>query len=125
MTNADPYDLGQPPAQLCRCCGQTLPPPRPESLALPPGYSIIFDRVHRAGKYGIWQRELFEHVYGNTPNGGPDSGASSLRTRIFYLNKRYLLKHGMRIRAKSGRGSTGYVLQFLTEMGTPREAWRA
>lgn len=111
--------------EICKCCGQTLPPPRPEGLRLPPGYAVIFDRVYRAGRNGVPQQTLFDYVYGNTPNGGPDSGVTSLRTRIFYLNQRHLKKHGMRIRAKSGRGSTGYVLQFLVEMGTPRETWTA
>lgn len=99
----------------CACCGQTLPPARPKGLQLPPGYAVIFDRVHRAGQYGISQIDLFDHVYGNTPSGGPDCGMASLRTRIYYLNKRYLHRKGLRIRAKSGRGSMGYRIQYLNE----------
>ncbi len=99
--------------EICKCCGQTLPPPRPKGLQLPPGYAVIFDRVHRAGKYGITQVDLFDHVYGNTPSGGPDCGLTSLRTRIHYLNKRYLYGRGMMIRARPGRGSTGYRVEYL------------
>ncbi len=99
--------------QICACCGQTLPPARPKGLQLPAGYAVIFDRVHRAGKYGVSQVDLFDYVYGLTPNGGPDSGIVSLRARICALNKRYLKKHGLRIRAKSGRGSMGYKIEVF------------
>ena len=109
----------------CKCCGQTLPPARPEGLRLPPGYGVIFYRVYRAGKHGVSQDLLFDHVYGDHPDGGPDCGVVSLRARICALNKRHLHKHNMRIRAKRGRGSCGYVLEFLVEIGTPREAWAA
>lgn len=95
--------------QICKCCGQTLPPPRPKNLRLSAGYALIFDRVHRAGKHGVSQAVLFDWVYGSNPNGGPDSGLVTLRTRICYLNKKLRL-HGLEIRAPSGAGSPGYRL---------------
>jgi hypothetical protein len=94
----------------CPICGQTLPPERPLGLHLPPGYAVIFDRVQRAGRHGISARDLYDHVYGYTSSGGPECGLVVLRTRIHYLNKRHLRRHGMKIQAGAGRGSTGYVL---------------
>ena len=91
--------------QICKCCGQTLPSPRPKDLQLPTGYALIFDRVHRAGKHGIHRQQLFDYLYGDDPNGGPNTGLSTLRSRICYLN-RHLRKHGLEI------ASPGYTSRY-------------
>lgn len=100
-------------SKVCSCCGQTLPPARPKDLQLPAGYAVIFDRVYRAGKHGIHRQQLFDYIYGADPNGGPDTGLNTLRSRICYLNRR-LRKYGLEI------SSPGYTSHYAV-----REAWRA
>lgn len=91
-------------SEVCKCCGQTLPPPLPD-LKLPAGYQIIVSEIHKAGKRGIRSDRLFNAVY-RGPDGGPDGGQHVLTVRIWFLNKRHLKKAGLKIvgeRTSSGQ----------------------
>lgn len=101
--------------KCCKTCGQTLPPRLKLSIKLAPGAQRIVDRVHRAGSNGILSTELFEFVYGDDPNGGPNEGRKALAARIWAVNKK-LKKDKIRIRAPVGgsREPTAYVLEKIT-----------
>ena len=60
--------------KCCKACGQTLPPRLKLSVKLAPGAQRIVDRVHRAGSNGILSTELFDFIYGDDPEGGPNEG---------------------------------------------------
>jgi hypothetical protein len=101
--------------KVCACCGQTLPPESPEDLVLKPQHRAIVERIRRAGQYGINSDVLFDYLYADDFNGGPDSGKTSMYVRINYINKK-LKPFGKVIRAPQGGnagGSTSYVLRDL------------
>jgi hypothetical protein len=79
---------------ICKCCGQTLPPDY--GFYLPAGYRIIFEIVRKAGKEGIRTDRLRQQVYGDRWDGGPDS-PKIMSARIFHLNRRHLKKHKLKI----------------------------
>jgi len=78
--------------QVCKCCGQTLPLVAPFGLYLTRGEAVIFERVARAGPYGIHVNELVAHVWADDPDGGPLWARKSLHTRIFHLNQKLRTK---------------------------------
>lgn len=58
--------------KVCQCCGH--PVPEFDTLrGLTPGQQKIFDALDNAGQRGLTRRQLFDRLYGDDPNGGPDS----------------------------------------------------
>jgi hypothetical protein len=74
----------------------------------------MIERVHRAGTEGICSTDLFDYMYGDDPNGGPDHGVKAMASFICNLNKK-IKKDGRRLRApKGGMKLPGnYVLEQL------------
>lgn len=91
--------------QVCKCCGQTLPPEYP--IALPAGPRIIFELVRKAGKQGIRSDRLYEKLYANRHDGGPHY--KTVNVRISQLNNRYLAKYNLKIQGqRTGCREHGY-----------------
>jgi len=81
--------------RTCKCCGQTLPL---SALDIPmaDGQKKLVEAVRRAGKHGIATDRLFDVLYGDDIDGGPQSGVKTLHVRVCTVN-RLLRKHGYRI----------------------------
>lgn len=89
----------------CACCGQTLPDDLPDGLILRGKMRLLYDRVRRAGKNGIRADLLFEFMYGEDPNGGPDTGIKIIPVHVNHINSR-LVKFNQRIiGSRSGHGA--------------------
>ena len=103
-----------PIAPCCPRCGQTLPPKLALKAPLSPWQWRIVERVHAAGKNGIFSDDLFDFAYCNDPDGGPVGGRKTLAQRIHWINKKLKLD-GKEIRApKGGPGTpTAYVLKDI------------
>ena len=100
--------------RFCSACGQTLPPRIDLGIRLTSGQQRLVERVHRAGVEGILSTDLLDYMYGDDPNGGPETGKKALAVRICQLNK-VLRKKGWCIRAPKGgmREPTPYRLVKL------------
>ena len=95
-------------SEVCKCCGQTLPPAIDTGLVLAPGYQRILDALHRAGKHGIESERLFAILYSHDPHGGPVTGLKCMHVRIWYLNQQ-LKKVGLRVKGQhTGSAENGY-----------------
>lgn len=102
-----------PVDKICKCCGQTLPPPVVFDVHLSAGERDIFDNVHKAGRYGIETDRLMDRLYGDQENGGPLTGVRSLHVRIVMLNRK-LKPEGYRIGGtRNGRSYGRYFLNRL------------
>lgn len=94
----------------CPHCHQTLPDePVLHGIVLRPATKRLFDAVKRAGPNGIYPPDLFELLYQEDPNGGPETGMKCLHARIWLLNRR-LRKIGKEISSMRGRYGA-YVLR--------------
>ena len=100
--------------KCCPTCHQTLPNPLPHDLQFRGVKNLILRRVHKAGGAGIRSDLLFDHVYGDDPNGGPETGMKILAVHIWHMNKT-LKSFGLKIKSLTvGRGGYGnYVLVKL------------
>lgn len=89
--------------KCCPTCGQTLPPASElNGVVLSKTRKRIYELVRRAGKYGIISDDLFDLVYQDDPNGGPENGKHVVSQHIYYMN-RQLAPIGKKITA-GGRG---------------------
>lgn len=96
----------------CPHCHQTLPDDSiAGKLKLRGGPWRIYDIVRRAGTTGIESADLFDMLYANRPDGGPETGMRSLYVRIWKLNLR-LRPVGKEIHADpTSWGPGSYVLR--------------
>lgn len=99
----------------CPKCGQTLPPDIPKGLKVRAGELRLFELVNNAGKHGIWPDDLFDKLYDDHPDGGPEYGKNTMASRIVHLNKK-LKKLGLMIRSGSGRGTNPYRILKVKEV---------
>lgn len=103
--------------RICKCCGQALPPVEGFDFAMPKGMADLVNNVRRAGEWGIATDRLFDLLYADDPNGGPDTGIKVLHVRVSQAN-RILREHGWAIRGEHTgvRHAYGrYVLVRLDE----------
>lgn len=100
--------------KCCETCGQILPETEFDGLKLHPNQQRLFDIVKRAGSGGILSTDLFDLLYRDDPNGGPDTGMQTLYTRISLLNVK-LRRFGYVIRAPGGSGPQAYSLRRRTK----------
>ena len=96
-----------PRSGVCQCCGQSLPRDFlfvGSDIGLPVRgkQAQILDAVMKAGTHGIDPDRLFDLLYADDPNGGPDVGNRIVSIHINALNKR-LVKVGKRIKGQRGR----------------------
>lgn len=74
--------------EICECCGQTLLPKVKLTVHLSVHKRHLFDLIYKAGKAGIDRPTLFNTLYKDRIDGGPDSSniivslISQLNTRI-------------------------------------------
>lgn len=111
-------------SEVCKCCGQTLPPAFDVGIKFKPTAQHLIDIVWKAGKHGITTDRLFDKLYALCSNGGPVSGMKVVHTRICYINKRLMTK-GWRIQGEHMGGNVGgingtYVLKKVSEFGKVR-----
>jgi len=88
--------------KVCACCGH--PMPEYDALSgLTQAQQRIFNVLEKVGQAGITRNDLFERIYGDDPDGGPDSRniLNVQRTKM----QRGLAKHGLRIVAQGGHYS--------------------
>lgn len=99
--------------KTCTCCGQTLPDDTiPRGVCLPPKLRVLFARIKRAGTHGVDAPTLFEHLYGERPDGGPESGHRILYVYVSQANK-LLRKANLVIRKTCTLGN--YVLMSTAD----------
>jgi hypothetical protein len=104
--------------QVCKCCGQALPPAEGFDFAMPKGMAELVSHVRRAGRWGITTDRLFGLLYAGDPNGGPDTGIKVLHVRVNQAN-RLLRQHGWQICGEH-TGSRGvYGRYVLSEYSPP------
>ena len=98
--------------KTCAACGQTLPSELP-GVALSAEQRRIVDRVRRAGPHGIHPEDLFDFIYRDDPDGGPETGIKTLHVRVMFINRK-LKSIGKVIRSgwRNG-GSRPYVYRDL------------
>lgn len=99
------------PDQICKCCGQTLPPPFEIGLKLAPGPRRLLDAIYLAGEYGITTERLIDKSYCDDPNGGPEYARKTIHVRICKLNKQ-LRPRGWVITGRDTHNGT-YILKKL------------
>jgi hypothetical protein len=100
----------------CPACGQTLPEKLPLGLCFRGIKKRIVDVVHRAGETGIPTDALFDRIYGEDPNGGPETGFKIIAVHVCAMNKK-MKPFGLKISSKTvGRGGCGaYVISKIKE----------
>lgn len=109
--------------KCCPTCGQTLPPDRTRWAYMFRGRSAkIVEIMQKVGSEGIFSDALFERVYGDDPDGGPDGGVKSMSCLIAAINRR-LKTVGKRIRATS-RGRGGYHPYVMQDVGARVARWK-
>ena len=87
-------------------------PPFPMSMFRDVKYRIV-ECIHRAGAGGRTSQDVFDYVYGDKANGGPDSGVKIIAVHICRINK-MLKPHKLRIHhTQVGRG--GYAGVYRME----------
>jgi hypothetical protein len=85
-------------AAICPSCGRPIVP---DGVRLSPTQRKILDAVQRRGE--ICSRDLRYAVWGNDPDGGPES-FKTLAAHVHFLNQR-LSAHGLMVRAGRGAGA--------------------
>jgi len=66
-------------------------------IALTPLQRVVFDKVRAAGTAGIHEERVHVALYGNRPDGGPESRVISIH--VHNLNAR-IRRYNLRIKAK-------------------------
>ncbi len=82
----------------CPCCGQTLPTDGPAGLKLTRSQRRIYDIIRKAGPNGITSDVIFDRLYRDDPDGGPDTQTKIISVFICSLNKK-LPKFGQKIQS--------------------------
>lgn len=85
-------------AKICECCGQALPS-KFKHMRLSPGPQLLLEAVAEAGEEGIDIERLYQKLYGDRLDGGPDP--NTVRVRISQINSKHLKQFGMRIVGKN------------------------
>lgn len=101
----------------CASCGRPIEAPRfdAESVALrlrlsPKETTLLTTISRRPGRVTL-RREILHALYGDDPDGGPDSASNCVTRFAMNINKR-LAGEGYRIRTVWGQG---YTLEQLSE----------
>lgn len=89
-----------------------MPPAFSLDIPLSHGDREIVEQVGKAGKHGITTDRLFDRLYGQDPNGGPDSGLKAVHARICALNK-HLRPRGWCVRGENLGSSRAYGRYML------------
>lgn len=71
----------------CLTCGQTLPADSPAETILRGKRLELFRRIKRAGQHGISSPDLFDYLYSDDPEGGPNTGVKVITVHICHINK--------------------------------------
>ena len=98
--------------KCCPTCGQTLPEKIDPLLTLFQGKRREMLRIiQRAGPNGLSTEEIFDHIYAQDTDGGPDTGYKIIAVFAWHIN-RLLRPQGYRVYSKHrGRSVPGrYVL---------------
>ena len=76
--------------------------------------ATLLQAVHKAGARGVTVARLFDLLYGDDPNGGPQDGANIISVYVSQINER-LAKFALRVRCnRNGRAGGGsYVLEAI------------
>jgi hypothetical protein len=89
---------------LCPTCGHpvtVLLAVEKLGVILAPRQRQLYELVEKAGTAGIAAGAIFERMYANDPDGGPDSGSSIVSVMVRQLNKK-LYTTGLEIRSSRG-----------------------
>lgn len=84
-------------------------------IRLSRGDQAIVEAVRKAGEHGIASDRLFEKLYSDDPDGGPETGIKSLHTRICVLNKK-LRVTSYRVRGEKTGGHRANGQYFLIKL---------
>lgn len=88
----------------CACCGQTLPPVDPPGVKLTPRERRIYEIIQRAGKHGISADLVFDRVYADDRDGGPNTQLKIISVFVCSLNRK-LPKAGQMIKSGDWGGN--------------------
>lgn len=102
--------MGLLDVQTCPHCGSFMF----DKPIFPPVKQKIFDYLRKHHKRGVTSEELYAHIWGWDPNGGPDSNALSvhltqMKPTLCKLNP------PLRISATGGPGSRYYLIEVPSD----------
>lgn len=98
----------------CPHCGQPIMTGWDEfARELGPTSRLIFERIIKSGNNGVEGDRLADYVYGDRPDGGPESAMNSIKSLICRSINRKLAPLGKRISAGRGRKPGIYRLQDI------------
>jgi hypothetical protein len=103
---------------ICSHCGHPLPDSGVRGV-LTVQQRRLFDIVMRAGQAGITTPEIMSLLYGDDPDGGPDS-LHIVSVLALQIRKR-IEPFGITIVGRSGNGSGYYILPFYRKAAFMRE----
>jgi hypothetical protein len=104
----------------CPNCGQTLnDTSRPFIMGKLQGR--MYDRVKRAGRYGIVRDLLVEYTYSDREDGGPDNASRAFDVNLLFLNRK-LRAFGQDITQSIPNGP--YILRTVRKFSTLTAAER-
>jgi hypothetical protein len=89
-----------------------MPPEFPGLYQLSPLQLRIFNSVRSAGQHGLTSDQLFDHVYGNDPDGGPASGQRSMHVIICQMNKK-LAPQNLAVRGERVGGGRAGIYRLV------------
>lgn len=72
----------------CPCCGQTLPLDLPAGLVLTRKQQQVYEVIRKAGRNGVYGDQIFDRVYADDPNGGPNTQTKIISVFVHGLNKK-------------------------------------
>ncbi len=99
--------------KCCPTCGQTLPPEKiPGGERLRGKKYKMVHALHKAGANGLPTQVLFDRMYGDDPEGGPETGIKVIAVFAWHVNK-ILKLEGYRVHGTRGRCEGNYVLEKL------------
>lgn len=71
----------------CSCCGQTLPDEDVPWNFFQGNRRKIIERIRKAGKNGCTRQMIFNHLYADDPDGGPNWAHNIIAVYISQINK--------------------------------------
>lgn len=103
---------------VCPTCGSPMntgrsPTEIPAMINLTKLRSRLIDALLKKHPGYVNSGNLFDHMYGDDPNGGPDGGTSTMNAFIWRLN-RQLRPCGWEVTTNGARGS-GSILAYRLE----------